>query len=215
MTTQGLISLSSQSCSFCPYSLLESLHLQCCRFDSSGVYALGAIRLYCLLIGFMKVDLVNVTAAARGHSYTILTNRTAVDRELIAMRKDNVLRIFRLNTGREDWGLMSTEHYLRLVSSVARCIRGSSYIQLTPPLYTGTHAWIRICCHRTLCKASISLWTQPRIPSSGPRQDCIRFFRSDSLPPPMLLFVTVEPDTQCFRENTSRGWGERSPGFSS
>lgn len=74
----------------------------------------------------MRVDMVIVTPAARGHSYTILANRTAVDRELTAMRKDNVLRTFRLNTGREDWGVMSTEHYLRLVSSIIRCIRRSS-----------------------------------------------------------------------------------------
>ena len=31
------------------------------------------------------------------------------------MRKENVLRSFRLGTGREDWGIMSTEHYLRVV----------------------------------------------------------------------------------------------------
>ncbi|CAM9971280.1 unnamed protein product, partial [Sphacelaria rigidula] len=48
--------------------------------------------------------------------YTILQNRTAVDLELTTMRKDNTLRTFRLSTGREDWGVMSTEHYLKLVS---------------------------------------------------------------------------------------------------
>ena len=51
-------------------------------------------------------------------SYTVLENRTAVDLELTAMRKENVLRAFRLGTGRgEDWGIMSTEHYLRVVSA--------------------------------------------------------------------------------------------------
>lgn len=50
-------------------------------------------------------------------SYTVLENRTAVDLELTAMRKENVLRTFRLGTGREDWGVMSTEHYRRVVST--------------------------------------------------------------------------------------------------
>lgn len=39
-----------------------------------------------------------------------------MDLELTAMRKDNTLRTFRLSTGREDWGVMSTEHYLKVVS---------------------------------------------------------------------------------------------------
>eukprot|EP00752_Nemacystus_decipiens_P006137 g5535.t1 len=50
--------------------------------------------------------------------YTVLENRTAVDLELTAMRKENVLRTFRLGTGREDWGIMSTEHYLRVISNM-------------------------------------------------------------------------------------------------
>eukprot|EP00903_Cladosiphon_okamuranus_P016658 g15361.t1 len=50
--------------------------------------------------------------------YTVLENRTAADLELTAMRKDNVLRTFRLGTGREDWGVMSTEHYLRVISNM-------------------------------------------------------------------------------------------------
>ncbi|CAM9284600.1 unnamed protein product [Scytosiphon promiscuus] len=47
--------------------------------------------------------------------YTVLENRTAVDLELTSMRKENLLRTFHLGTGREDWGIMSTEHYLRLI----------------------------------------------------------------------------------------------------
>ena len=53
-------------------------------------------------------------------SYTVLENRTAVDLELTAMRRQNVLRTFRLGTGREDWGVMSTEHYLRVVRTRSR-----------------------------------------------------------------------------------------------
>lgn len=49
----------------------------------------------------------------------MLENRTAVDLELTAMRKENILRTFRLGTGREDWGIMSTEHYLRVVSETS------------------------------------------------------------------------------------------------
>lgn len=59
-------------------------------------------------------------------SYTVLENRTAVDLELTAMRKENVLRTFRLGTGREDWGIMSTEHYLRVVRAPSRCSRGQT-----------------------------------------------------------------------------------------
>lgn len=38
-----------------------------------------------------------------------------MDLELTTMRHDNTLRTFRLSTGREDWAVMSTEHYLKLV----------------------------------------------------------------------------------------------------
>lgn len=49
----------------------------------------------------------------------MLENRTAVDLELTSMRKENILRTFRLGTGREDWGVLSTDHYLRVVSGRA------------------------------------------------------------------------------------------------
>lgn len=55
-------------------------------------------------------------------SYTILDNRTAVDLELTTMRSNNTLRTFRLNTGREDWAVMSTEHYLKVVSQMAEVV---------------------------------------------------------------------------------------------
>lgn len=153
-----------------------------------------------------------VTSAARGHSYTILANRTAVDRELTAMRKDNVLRTFRLNTGREDWGLMSTEHYIRLVSSVARCIRGSSRLQLSPHLYRDSRV-------DQIMLSQIVFYAKPlsalslRVGRIKTVSD-LRFFALIP-PPPMLLILTMEPDTQCFRENTNRSWDGRSPEFSS
>lgn len=42
-----------------------------------------------------------------------------MDLELTAARRENSLRAFRLGTGREDWGVMSTEHYLRVVSELS------------------------------------------------------------------------------------------------
>ena len=56
------------------------------------------------------------TCERRLNSYTVLENRTAVDLELTSMRKENVIRTFRLGTGREDWGVLSTDHYFRVVS---------------------------------------------------------------------------------------------------
>lgn len=67
---------------------------------------------------------LRINLAVPRHSYTVLENRTAVDLELTAMRKDNVLRTFRLGTGREDWGIMSTAHYLRVVSAISPCSVG-------------------------------------------------------------------------------------------
>ncbi|CAM9223572.1 unnamed protein product [Discosporangium mesarthrocarpum] len=48
--------------------------------------------------------------------YTILSNRTAVDLELTDMRNENKLRFFQLNTGKDEYGIIHSEHYLRLVS---------------------------------------------------------------------------------------------------
>eukprot|EP00904_Undaria_pinnatifida_P004595 jgi/Undpi1/14136/HiC_scaffold_9.g03787.m1 len=50
--------------------------------------------------------------------YTVLENRTAVDLELTSMRKENVIRTFRLGTGREDWGVLSTDHYFRVIRNL-------------------------------------------------------------------------------------------------
>ncbi|CAM9370282.1 unnamed protein product [Choristocarpus tenellus] len=47
--------------------------------------------------------------------YTVLGNRTAVDLELTDMRSNSTVRLFRLNTGKDDYGVMGTEQYHKLV----------------------------------------------------------------------------------------------------
>lgn len=54
--------------------------------------------------------------------YSSIKDRTQVDRELEALRRDKVLRIFKLNTGQDDHAIMFTDDYINQVDQVIRRI---------------------------------------------------------------------------------------------
>ncbi|XLT39963.1 hypothetical protein HN873_071255, partial [Arachis hypogaea] len=45
--------------------------------------------------------------------YSSVKDRTQVDRELESLRRDKVLRIFKLNTGQDDYAIMFLDDYIK------------------------------------------------------------------------------------------------------
>ncbi|KAK7267402.1 hypothetical protein RIF29_20074 [Crotalaria pallida] len=56
--------------------------------------------------------------------YSSVKDRTQVDRELETMRRDKVLRLFKLNTGQDDHAVMFLDDYLNQVDRVVKRIEG-------------------------------------------------------------------------------------------
>ncbi|KAA3474928.1 serine/threonine-protein kinase 19-like protein isoform X1 [Gossypium australe] len=52
--------------------------------------------------------------------YSSVKDRTQVDRELESLRRDKVVRIFKLNTGQDDHGIMFLEDYLKQLEHVVK-----------------------------------------------------------------------------------------------
>ncbi|XLT06020.1 hypothetical protein HN51_044769 [Arachis hypogaea] len=48
--------------------------------------------------------------------YSSVKDRTQVYRELESLRRDKVLRIFKLNTGQDDYAIMFLDDYIKQVS---------------------------------------------------------------------------------------------------
>ncbi|KAG4970385.1 hypothetical protein AAZX31_13G107500 [Glycine max] len=52
--------------------------------------------------------------------YSIVKDRTQVDRELESLRRDKVLRVFKLNTGQDDHAIMFLDDYLNQIDHVVK-----------------------------------------------------------------------------------------------
>ncbi|KAG9143559.1 hypothetical protein Leryth_015979 [Lithospermum erythrorhizon] len=56
----------------------------------------------------------------RSQLYSSVMDRTQVDRELESLRREKVLRIFKLNTGQDDHAIMFVDDYLSQVERVVK-----------------------------------------------------------------------------------------------
>ncbi|KAK6940654.1 Serine-threonine protein kinase 19 [Dillenia turbinata] len=56
----------------------------------------------------------------RSQLYSSITDRTQVDRELESLRREKVLRIFKLNTGQDDHAIMFVDDYLKQIDLVMK-----------------------------------------------------------------------------------------------
>ncbi|XP_011628100.1 serine/threonine-protein kinase 19 homolog isoform X3 [Amborella trichopoda] len=73
---------------------------------------------------FPKMEKVSVQPfVLRSQVYSSVNDRTQVDRELESLRKDNVIRLFKLNTGQDDHAIMFIEDYLNQVESAMKRIK--------------------------------------------------------------------------------------------
>ncbi|XP_026388061.1 serine/threonine-protein kinase 19-like isoform X2 [Papaver somniferum] len=74
-------------------------------------YTLIALRI--MRAQFPVIDKVTVQPfILRSQLYSCVKDRTQVDREIESLKKEKKLRVFKLNTGQDDHGIMFTEDYL-------------------------------------------------------------------------------------------------------
>ncbi|KAK9282201.1 hypothetical protein L1049_005113 [Liquidambar formosana] len=70
---------------------------------------------------FPTIDKVSIQPfVLRSQLYSSVQDRTQVDRELESLRREKVLRIFKLNTGQDDHAVMFMDDYLNQVERVVK-----------------------------------------------------------------------------------------------
>ncbi|KAL1367589.1 hypothetical protein AAHE18_02G062400 [Arachis hypogaea] len=61
--------------------------------------------------------------------YSSVKDRTQVDRELESLRRDKVLRIFKLNTGQDDHAIMFLDDYIKQIDQVFKRMEGKKEME--------------------------------------------------------------------------------------
>ncbi|XP_019054225.1 PREDICTED: uncharacterized protein LOC104602898 isoform X3 [Nelumbo nucifera] len=70
---------------------------------------------------FPNIEKVSVQPfILRSQLYSSVKDRTQVDRELESLRKEKILRIFKLNTGQDDHAIMFIDDYLNQIELVVK-----------------------------------------------------------------------------------------------
>ncbi|KAL3693983.1 hypothetical protein R1sor_007634 [Riccia sorocarpa] len=113
--------------------------------DASGVETewclptdtLVAVRLMCEQ--FPKLDQSSVRPfVLRSQIYSSVSNRTTADRELEELKQQQVLRAFKLNSGKDDFAVMLTDDYLKQIECAKQWIRSKR-----PEEDTAVFDWFR------------------------------------------------------------------------
>lgn len=96
----------------------EEEELEAASLEDSIAFTDTLIALKIIRAQFPKIERVAVQPfVLRSQLYSSIKDRTQVDRELEALRKEEVLRIFKLNTGQDDHAIMFIDDYLKQVEA--------------------------------------------------------------------------------------------------
>lgn len=96
----------------------EEEELEAASLEDSITFTDTLIALKIIRAQFPKIERVAVQPfVLRSQLYSSVKDRTQVDRELEALREEEVLRIFKLNTGQDDHAIMFTDDYLKQVEA--------------------------------------------------------------------------------------------------
>ncbi|KAK7277552.1 hypothetical protein RJT34_22567 [Clitoria ternatea] len=91
--------------------------------DLSFTDTLVALRI--MRVQFPHIDKVSVKPfILKSQLYSSVKDRTQVDRELETLRRDKVLRLFKLNTGQDDHAVMFLDDYLNQIDCVVKRMGG-------------------------------------------------------------------------------------------
>lgn len=97
-------------------SLDDFLSLEKCLTFSDTSVALRMMRAQ-----FPKIDKVSVQPfILRPQLYSSVKDRTQVDRELESLKRERVLRVFKLNTGQDDHAIMFVDDYVKQIDHVLK-----------------------------------------------------------------------------------------------
>ncbi|KAL6968189.1 non-specific serine,threonine protein kinase [Sarracenia purpurea var. burkii] len=92
---------------------------QTLSLEESLTFSDTLVALRIMRAQFPHLDKVSIQPfVLRSQLYSCIKDRTQVDRELELLRRERVLRIFKLNTGQDDHAIMFMDDYLNQVKSV-------------------------------------------------------------------------------------------------
>ncbi|KAJ0956919.1 putative non-specific serine/threonine protein kinase [Helianthus annuus] len=82
--------------------------------EDNLIFSDTMVALQMMRAQFPRIDKVSVEPfILQSQLYSSVKDRTQVDRELESLRREKVLRVFKLNTGQDDHALMFMEDYLK------------------------------------------------------------------------------------------------------
>ncbi|GAB2298363.1 hypothetical protein Dimus_032429 [Dionaea muscipula] len=92
---------------------------ECLSLEDSLVFNDTLIALQMMRAQFPKIDKVSLQPfILRSQLYSCILDRTQVDRDLESLRRERVLRIFKLNTGQDDDAIMFLDDYINQIDHV-------------------------------------------------------------------------------------------------
>ncbi|MED6121240.1 hypothetical protein PIB30_028068 [Stylosanthes scabra] len=79
---------------------------------------------------FPHIDKVSIQPfILKSQLYSSVKDRTQVDRELESLRRDKVLRLFKLNTGQDDHAIMFLDDYVKQIDQVFKRMEGKKEVE--------------------------------------------------------------------------------------
>ncbi|CAI0434468.1 unnamed protein product [Linum tenue] len=89
--------------------------------EDSLMFSDTLVALRIMRAQFPRIDKVAIEPfVLRSQLYSSVKDRTQVDRELETLKRENMLRIFKLNTGQDDHAIMFLEDYLNQIERVTK-----------------------------------------------------------------------------------------------
>ncbi|KAM3731092.1 hypothetical protein ACB098_12G136300 [Castanea mollissima] len=99
----------------------NQLHHQILSLEDNLSFTDTLVALRMMRAQFPRIDKVSIQPfVLRSQLYSSVKDRTQVDRELELLRREKVVRIFKLNTGQDDHAIMFLDDYLNQMENVVK-----------------------------------------------------------------------------------------------
>ncbi|XP_050251708.1 uncharacterized protein LOC126698486 isoform X7 [Quercus robur] len=99
----------------------NQLHHQILSLEDNLSFTDTLVALRMMRAQFPRIDKVSIQPfILRSQLYSSVKDRTQVDRELESLRREKVVRIFKLNTGQDDHAIMFLDDYLNQMENVVK-----------------------------------------------------------------------------------------------
>ncbi|KAK9993421.1 hypothetical protein SO802_023124 [Lithocarpus litseifolius] len=99
----------------------NQLHHQILSLEDNLSFTDTLVALRMMRAQFPRIDKVSIQPfILRSQLYSSVKDRTQVDRELESLRREKVVRIFKLNTGQDDHAVMFFDDYLNQMENVVK-----------------------------------------------------------------------------------------------